>query len=137
MLARVVVARVLAPRLAVAVGLLVGASACKRGHADGPPCGAAGAKFFALATDDLERAKPTDEVRRAITVQLPAMRDSLVHVCTEGGWSPSVRACLVAASDRTAFEACELQLTEEQRRALDRATRGEPTGDPAGAPGSH
>ena len=78
-------------------------------------------------------AGPTDEVRRAVTVQLPAMRDSLVHVCTEGAWSAAVRTCLVAASDRTAFEACEQQLTEDQRRALDRSTRGEPTGDPAGA----
>lgn len=120
-------------RVVVMLGLLVGASACKRGHADGPPCGAAGAKFFALVTDDLERAKPTDEIHRAVTVQLPAMRDSLVHVCTEGGWSAAVRTCLVAASDRTAFEACEQQLTEDQRRALDRSTRGEPTGDPAGA----
>jgi hypothetical protein len=109
--------------------LLLGALAgCNRGASDGPPCGAVGAKFMALAKDDLEHKQPPidEAMRRAVEAQLPAMRDSIVHVCTDSTWTGAVRKCLVDANDRVAFEACEQQLTDPQRQALDRAARGEP-----------
>ena len=62
--------------------------------------------------------------RRAVEDQLPAMRDSLAQACADGRWSAAVRSCLVAASDHVGFEACEQQLTDDQRRDLDRANRG-------------
>jgi hypothetical protein len=67
--------------------------------------------------------------RRAVEDQLPAMRDSLAQACADGRWSAAVRSCLVAASDHVGFEACEQQLTDDQRRDLDRANRGA-TGSP-------
>jgi hypothetical protein len=113
-------------RMLFVLGALAG---CSRGASDGPACGAVGAKFMALAKDDLEhKGTSIDEaMRRAVEAQLPAMRDSIVHVCTDSAWSGGVRKCLVDANDRAGFEACEQQLTDPQRQALDRAARGEPT----------
>jgi hypothetical protein len=34
---------------------------------------------------------------------------------------------MVAAPDHAALQACEQQLTDDQRKALDRAARGEPS----------
>jgi hypothetical protein len=108
----------------LALMLVLAVAACSR-SSDGPACGAVGAKFMALAKDDLVHKGVSDEVRRAVEAQLPAMRDSLVHACTDGTWASGVRSCLVAANDRVAFEACEQQLTDAQRQALDRSARGE------------
>jgi hypothetical protein len=102
------------------------AAACNR-SADGPACGAVGSKFMLLAKDDLEHKGADEATRRAIEAQLPAMRDSIAHVCTDAKWSAAVRKCLVDANDRVAFESCEQQLTDAQRQALDRAARGEDT----------
>ncbi|MBC7974808.1 MAG: hypothetical protein H7138_07450 [Myxococcales bacterium] len=77
-----------------------------------------------IAKQDLTAAKPSEATSRAVLHQLPAMRDALAHACTEGKWSAATRACLVRANDHQAFETCEQQLTDEQRRALDSATRG-------------
>lgn len=114
--------------------LALATNACKRSSSAEPPCAAVGAKFLALAKDALGgsplAAQPDDTLRRAVLDQLPAMRDSIVTACTESRWSGAVRTCLVEANDHVAFEACEAQLDDEQRQALDRAARGEP------APGS-
>ena len=80
---------------------------------------------MALAKDDFEHKSADEAMRRAVEAQLPAMRDSIVHVCTDGKWASGVRSCLVDANDRVAFEACEQQLTDPQRQALDRSARGE------------
>lgn len=82
---------------------------------------------MALAKDDLEHKGVDEAMRRAVEAQLPAMRDSIVHVCTDGKWTGAVRKCLVDANDRVGFEACEQQLTDVQRQALDRSARGEDT----------
>jgi len=82
---------------------------------------------MALAKDDLEHKGVDEAVQRAVEAQLPAMRDSIVHVCGDGKWTGAVRKCLVDANDRVAFEACEQQLTDVQRQALDRSARGEDT----------
>lgn len=82
---------------------------------------------MALAKDDLEHKGTGEAMRRAVEAQLPAMRDSIVHVCGDGKWTGAVRKCLVDANDRVAFEACEQQLTDVQRQALDRSARGEDT----------
>jgi len=84
---------------------------------------------MALAKDDLEHKGSDEAIHRAVEAQLPAMRDSIVRVCTESKWSGGARTCLVAANDRVAFEACEQQLTDAQRQALDRSARGEDTDD--------
>jgi hypothetical protein len=99
---------------------LAPAAGCKR-KADAPPCGAVGATFFALTRDGLTHATVDGDhdLRRAVEDQLPAMRDSIVHACTETKWSGAVRKCLVEAKDHVAFQACEQQLTDAQRQALD------------------
>jgi len=83
-------------------------------------------RFLQLAKDDLVAAKVDEASARAVNAQLPAMRDALAQACNEGKWSESIRRCLVRANDHTGFETCEQQLTDEQRRDLDRATRGLP-----------
>ena len=100
-------------------------TACKRDPNAAPPCGAVGAKLFVLARNDLERdkAKYDEASRRLVLDQLPAMRDSLVNACTDTKWSDAVRRCLVAATDHLAFEACQQQLTDAQRQALERSAR--------------
>jgi hypothetical protein len=99
--------------------------ACRGTASDAaPPCSAVAARFLDIARYDLGRAGADDATRRAVEDQLPAMRDSLAQACGDGRWSAVVRSCLVAARDHVGFEACEQQLTDEQRRDLDRANRG-------------
>lgn len=82
------------------------------------------ASFMLIAERDLEQAGVDDASRRAVRAQLPAMRDSLATACTDSQWSEKVRRCLHAAGDHVGFETCQQDLTEAQRRALDRAARG-------------
>lgn len=100
-------------------------AACHGGSGDAaPPCSAVAAKFLEIARFDLAHAPVDEATARAVTDQLPAMRDALSQACTSGKWSAATRNCLVHASDQVGFETCEQQLTDEQRRDLDRATRG-------------
>jgi hypothetical protein len=124
--------------LIAAVAALGLAGAACRGQASdpAPPCSAVAARFLDIARTDLGQAgQATGQVgldpatRRAVEDQLPAMRDSLAQACSDGRWSAAVRTCLVAAHDHVGFEACEQQLTDDQRRDLDRANRGA-TGSP-------
>jgi len=111
--------------VASVVAWAVACAGCHRGGTDdAPPCSAVAARFLDLATYDLSQAKVDDLARRAVADQLPAMRDSLAQACVDGRWSAAVRTCLVKASDHVGFETCERQLTDEQRRDLDRANRG-------------
>ena len=106
--------------------IVLAVGAC-RGQGDGaPPCSAVAARFVEIARHELANAKLDEATARAVTDQLPAMRDSLSQACTEGKWSGGVRQCLVQAGDHAGFETCEQQLTDEQRGDLDRATRGRP-----------
>ena len=107
---------------------LVLVTACKRDPNAAPPCGAVGAKLFVLARADLERdqAKYDEAARRLVLDQLPAMRDALVNACTDTKWSDAVRRCLVDATDHLAFAACQQQLTDAQRQALERRTSPSP-----------
>jgi len=111
--------------LATMLALLPGA--CRGGAGDAaPPCSAVAAKFLEIAKYDLKNAKVDEATARAVTDQLPAMRDALAQACTEGTWSAATRGCLVRANDHAGIEACEQQLTDEQRRDLDRVSRGTP-----------
>ena len=122
--------------------LAVVATAC-HAKSNAPPCGTVAGQFFKLASDDLgsasvdepgsarrgsaaegQRGVIDDATRRAVAEQLPAMRDSLAIACSDGAWSPAVRTCMVGAPDHAAFQACEHQLTDDQRKALDRAADG-------------
>ncbi len=107
------------------LALVVLLAACRAKAGDGPPCATVAGRFFTLAHADLDRAQLDDTLRRAVADQLPAMRDALDQICSEGKWPAAVRDCMTRAEDRTALEACERQLTDEQRAALDRGTRGE------------
>lgn len=116
-------------RAAILASLVAGvagvASLACRGAGDAaPPCGAVAAKFLEIAKHDLDSARVDEATSRAVADQLPAIRDALAQACTEGNWSAATRKCLVRANDRGGVEVCEQQLTDEQRRDLDRATRG-------------
>jgi hypothetical protein len=122
---------VIRPRLLALVASigLAGAACRDQARDPAPPCSAVAARFLDIARTDLDRAGVDAAMRRAVEDQLPAMRDSLTQACAEGRWSAAVRSCLIAASDHVGFEACEQQLTDDQRRDLDRANRGA-TGSP-------
>jgi hypothetical protein len=99
--------------------------ACRGGSGDAePPCSTVAARFLELAKHDLANAKVDEATARAVTGQLPAMRDALAAACTDGSWSAATRVCLIHAKDHDDFEACEQQLTDKQRRDLNRAARG-------------
>lgn len=101
--------------------LLLVLGACHgRGHG-GASCGQVGANFLSIARNDASHAKLDDATRRALDEQLPAMRDALANSCKDGGWSAAVRDCMAQAGDHAALQACEQQLTDAQRRALDDA----------------
>ena len=109
---------------ALALALAAVAAACRSPDA-APSCGAVAAHFMYIAEQDLQKASVDDAGRRAVRAQLPAMRDSLATACADSQWSEQVRRCLHAANDHVGFETCQQALTEAQRRALDRAARGE------------
>lgn len=95
-----------------------------------PTCGAVASHFMFVAEQELAAARVDDATRRAVQAQLSGMRDSLAAACAASQWTEQVRRCLHAAGDHVAFEACQQELTEAQRRALDdRAAR-----DPADPP---
>jgi hypothetical protein len=114
-------------RAALLITLLaVGAGAC--GHASDPSasCAAVGARMFQIAQEALGSATIDDATRRAVSDQLPALRDAFAEVCANDAWAPSVRACLARAADHAALEACEQALTDAQRASLDRAGSAAP-----------
>ncbi|MGN6104419.1 MAG: hypothetical protein ACTHU0_04890 [Kofleriaceae bacterium] len=110
-------------RLAIFCALL--GAACRRDPNAAPSCGDVAAKFLVIARLDLDKAHVDEASRRAVLDQLPAMRDSLVHACTDSKWSEAVRRCLHAANDHLGFETCQQQLTDAQRQALERSARGD------------
>lgn len=88
---------------------------------DDARCDAVATRLFTLAREDLAKATVDPATRRAVADQLPAMRDALKQACSDGKWSTQVRNCMVTAGDHLALQACQQHLTDEQRRALDRA----------------
>jgi hypothetical protein len=111
-------------RLLVVLAL---ACACGKKPKDEAPCGTVASRLFTLAREDLAKATVDPATRRAVADQLPAMRDALTKVCTDGAWSTQVRNCMANAPDHAAFQVCQTQLTDEQRRGLDRAATGKTT----------
>lgn len=85
-----------------------------------PACEAVAGQFFLLASAELDKATMDPTTQRAVTDQLPAMRDALKDACKDGAWSADVRTCMVSARDHAAMQACEQNLTDDQRAALDK-----------------
>jgi hypothetical protein len=83
--------------------------------------------MFTLAREQLGSATVEPTTRRAVEDQLPAMRDALTQICRDGKWSTQVRNCMVSATNHVELQTCQRDLTDEQRRALDLAARGETT----------
>ena len=98
--------------------LLAAVVGCHRSARTAPPCGAVGATLLIIAHAEIDRSNPDEGTRRALLDQLPAMRDSLVRACTDDHWSDALRTCQVNAATHAEFETCQLQLTDDQRRAL-------------------
>ena len=115
-------------RFIVLVVLVVLAPAC-RGKSAVPSCGVVAGQFFRLASEDLATATVDEPTHRAVADQLPAMRDALSQTCTEHKWAAAVRSCMASAQAHPAFQACESQLTDAQRKALDQVA-SEGSGSP-------
>ena len=111
-------------RLLVVFALVASSAACNRKGNGEAPCGAVGNRLFTLATDDLAKATVEPGMRRMVADQLPAMRDALTTACADGAWSAAARNCMAAAVDHAAFQTCQQQLTETQRRALELGSQG-------------
>jgi hypothetical protein len=103
------------------------AAGCRHQKRDDAPCATVASRMFVLTRDDLGSASVDPATRRAVSDQLPAMRDSLTQICTDGKWSTQVRNCMANAPDHVAIQACQQGLTDEQRRQLELASRGETT----------
>lgn len=99
--------------------------ACREQPPQGTPCSAVATRQLTLTEAALGSAAVDPATRALVEKQLPGIRDALERACREGGWSPSVRDCMVQATDHAAFQACAQRLTDDQRRALDLAARGE------------
>ena len=99
--------------------------ACRATPPAGAPCSAVATRQRTLAAAALGSATVEPQTRALVERSLPALQDALTHACEGGAWSPAVRDCMVQAPDHAAFQACEQQLTDDQRRALDLAARGE------------
>jgi hypothetical protein len=112
-------------RRALFVLLCLAISACNRKPKEEAPCGTVAARLFAIATDDLGKATVEPATRRLVADQLPAMRDALTQLCTDDHWSAAARNCMANAVDHVAFQTCQQQLTDDQRKGLDRRSRGE------------
>ena len=107
----------------LALVLLV-AAGCSR-HGDDATCGAVATHVFAMSRAALASATVAPATQRAIADQLPAIRDSLTQSCRDGKWSTQVRNCMVTAGNPNALQACQAQLTDEQRRGLEGTALGE------------
>jgi hypothetical protein len=102
--------------------LAVTAAGCKRGGA--ASCDAVGARFLALAHQDLDATADLDAAsRRGLSGLLAPMRDSMVRACREDRWAVDARTCFIGATDVAALRACEATLTAPQRELL-RAAAG-------------
>lgn len=112
------------PMRRIVVVLALVCACGKKPNADAP-CGTVASRMFTIAKDDLAKATVDPATRRAVADQLPAMRDALTQVCTDGAWTTQVRNCMANAADHAGFQACQTQMTDDQRRGLDRAARGE------------
>jgi len=110
--------------VSLVLALAASSAGCNRKAKDEAPCGTVAARFFAIASDDLDKTTIEPGMRRMVADQLPAMRDALVQVCSDGGWSAAVRNCMANAADHAAFQVCQQQLSEPQRRTLDEAAHG-------------
>jgi hypothetical protein len=100
-------------------------AACRANAPEGAPCSAVATRQRTLAEADLGSATVDPATRQLVEQQLPGIRDAFDRACRDGAWSSGVRNCMVQASDHAAFQACAQRLTDDQRRALDRAARGE------------
>lgn len=109
-------------RVLVIVGFVL---ACRATPRAGAPCNAVATRQRTLAEGALGSATVEPATRALVERSLPALQEALMRACEGGAWSPAVRDCMVQAPDHAAFQACELRLTDDQRRALDLAARGE------------
>ncbi len=106
--------------------VLVLAAACGTREPAAPECTAVAAQLYTFAHAALATAKLDDALRRQAEGQLAQVRDAVATECRDRRWSAGVRECIMRAQDRAMFEACTAQLTDDQRAALDRASREPP-----------
>jgi hypothetical protein len=93
-------------------------AACHAKANPGAPCATVAMRFVHVARAEL--GSGDDALRRGAAAQLPGIAAALERACSDGNWSAAARDCMVGADDAPALEACERQLTDDQRRALDR-----------------
>ena len=93
-------------------------AACRAKGSPGAPCATVAWRFVHVARAQL--GSGDDALRRGAEAQLPGIASALETACSDGKWSASARDCMVGANDAPALEACERQLTDDQRAALDR-----------------
>ncbi len=120
--------RLLAVQLGLAMSLALVAGGCGKQAADGASCDAVGARFLALAHQQLADAQRTGDVdaptRARIDNHVPAIRDAMVRACKEHGWAAETRACFAAADSDGKMKACYQAMAPEQRALLEQSAAG-------------
>jgi len=111
---------------AIALVLVLTAAACGKGKKDGASCEDVGARFLALAHQQLDRAAEAGdvdpEIGKAVAGHVPAMRDAMVRACKEDGWSVETRTCFAGAASDTQMTGCYQTMPAEQRALLEKAS---------------
>jgi hypothetical protein len=94
-------------------------AACQR-RDDTAPCSAVASHLVVVAHTEIRASHADDTLRQRVVMQLPALRDAVDESCSKGNWTAAVRTCLLQARDGVGLEACQRDLSLEQRRMLDR-----------------
>jgi len=110
--------------IVAALALAAAPAGCHRGKHDGASCDEVGARFTDLARRQLDQAKQAgavdDKTRTAVEGHVPAMRDSIVRGCKEGGWSAETRGCFARAESDTQMTTCYAAMPADQRAKLEK-----------------
>jgi hypothetical protein len=109
--------------------MALAALGCGKGKAkDGASCDEVGARFLAVAKQQLDSAQKAGEVdartRTRVENHVPAIRDAMVRACKENGWDAPTRSCFAAADDDGKMKACYQAMAPEQRALLEKSAAG-------------
>jgi hypothetical protein len=112
--------------LGLVVVLVLGAAGCGKGKKDGASCDDVGARFLALAHQQLDSAAKAGDVdaelKTRVESHVPAMRDAMVRACKEDGWAKETRDCFANAAGDTEMTGCYQSMPAEQRALLEKAS---------------
>jgi hypothetical protein len=100
--------------ISIAMLAALALAGCKKGaepKAEGSSCAGVAATMMKLQGPELFGQLPDDKQAK----WRDRFTETFTAACTEDGWSEQARACLAAAGDGSAIDACVTQLTQAQK----------------------